>query len=867
MKFNFKKITSVLASAVMLGSTIGIAAAATYPAPFISGGAADVAVVVGADAASSDYLAAVDVGQSLQAELAKQTASGGTGVTTVTGEGVNLATSNTKLYFNDSIAKATSRATLDKTELPVLLADGTVTDDTGTDYDYTQKIGINAKYIIFGTSGNDIDDPTLYVDMGTAVANPVYNMTATFTKIINITHADVRGNTINLFGQAYTIGAGSDAGATTPSLVLYGAGETITLNEGEETTVTVGGVEYSVKVIGISSGEAVSVSVDGGTIKSIAEEASSKVGELNIYVKSSFYSAKESSQNYAELSLGSEKLTLNHGTTVKKGSEDKSIGKTYVDLGTSGDKLSRISIAVAAQKSKLDDIRLENSYTDPIFGSFKIDFAGISDGLKSDARDHIVIDTDNTANARVTFTTALADKEYTFNYVHDSDTDSTRARPVLADTANKTIRVLENETALEDDYIIVNSGDDGRILEVADVSVTDGGDPDDYVTFTDVLCSSNCDHKVTGNFSAGLQTLSIGGEDYNVYANNTVAASQVRMTWSSGGKLVLFPRIKLEKGGWVAFLKETALNTTTMVSKTFIVPSGYPTVTTDTLTWINTSASRTTTYANWNWTFTDTSVGNGTSNSSVLSGLDIDADGTIECNFSLMKGPSLLFIEEKKDGDTYGDGICVPLTTTGTTELAIDTAHFSDVSDAESTGFITWTSDTYKSGAVDAYCTYVEKDTSTGTNNQIEIYYPDEQVEMNVMLGAIESDMSVTQATGTVTELGSVTVSDSEVSSVQSKNLIVVGGSCINSVAAKLLGGSLCGADFATSTGVGADQFLIKVFANPYLAEDTTKVAMLVAGYNAADTTKAVKYATTEAITTDVDTELKKVTATYADVE
>jgi hypothetical protein len=42
---------------------------------------------------------------------------------------------------------------------------------------------------------------------------------------------------------------------------------------------------------------------------------------------------------------------------------------------------------------------------------------------------------------------------------------------------------------------------------------------------------------------------------------------------------------------------------------------------------------------------------------------------------------------------------------------------------------------------------------------------------------------------------------------------------------------------------------------------------MLVAGYDAADTSKAVKYLTTESPATDVDTELKKVTTTYADVE
>jgi len=71
MKFNFRKIASVLASVVMLGSTVGIAAAANYPAPFVSGGAANVAVVYGSSAAFSDGLAAGDLQSNLQAELAK----------------------------------------------------------------------------------------------------------------------------------------------------------------------------------------------------------------------------------------------------------------------------------------------------------------------------------------------------------------------------------------------------------------------------------------------------------------------------------------------------------------------------------------------------------------------------------------------------------------------------------------------------------------------------------------------------------------------------------------------------------------------------------------------------------------------------
>jgi hypothetical protein len=47
MRFNFRKISAIAASALMTGMTLGVAAAANYPAPFVSGGVANVAVVYG----------------------------------------------------------------------------------------------------------------------------------------------------------------------------------------------------------------------------------------------------------------------------------------------------------------------------------------------------------------------------------------------------------------------------------------------------------------------------------------------------------------------------------------------------------------------------------------------------------------------------------------------------------------------------------------------------------------------------------------------------------------------------------------------------------------------------------------------------
>ena len=100
-------------------------------------------------------------------------------------------------------------------------------------------------------------------------------------------------------------------------------------------------------------------------------------------------------------------------------------------------------------------------------------------------------------------------------------------------------------------------------------------------------------------------------------------------------------------------------------------------------------------------------------------------------------------------------------------------------------------------------------------------------------------------------------VKDTEISSVSTKNLIVVGGSCINSAAATLVGGAKCGAAWTTATGVGTGEFLIKGYATSSL---TSKVALLVAGYEATDTAKAATYLTTS--TVDTSKEYKGTTST-----
>ena len=157
MKLNYRKIASVIASAVMITSTVGFAAAANYPSPFSSGGA----VVYGINAANTDMAAAIDVYANLKGS---STGTTGTSVTATGGDSVNLGTSSRKIYYGDSIN--IGRSSLQSSEMPTVLGGAKFTDLSGNQYTYTQTIKPGNAPVTFGTSGGDIKDPVLYVDGG-----------------------------------------------------------------------------------------------------------------------------------------------------------------------------------------------------------------------------------------------------------------------------------------------------------------------------------------------------------------------------------------------------------------------------------------------------------------------------------------------------------------------------------------------------------------------------------------------------------------------------------------------------------------------------------------------------------------------------
>jgi hypothetical protein len=123
MKFNFKRISAIAASVLLTGMSVGVAAAANYPAPFVQGGVANVAVVYGTGSGVSnlDLIQAGNIQTNLQSAMGSDGGSGSG--TVVTGDSVQIRKSTDEFNLGDNWNAFIS--TIDSEDLTSILADGT----------------------------------------------------------------------------------------------------------------------------------------------------------------------------------------------------------------------------------------------------------------------------------------------------------------------------------------------------------------------------------------------------------------------------------------------------------------------------------------------------------------------------------------------------------------------------------------------------------------------------------------------------------------------------------------------------------------------------------------------------------------------
>ncbi|MBS3089386.1 hypothetical protein J4461_00720 [Candidatus Pacearchaeota archaeon] len=873
MKYAFKKIASVLTGAVMLSSTVALAAAVNYPAPFVKSGNADVAVVVGSlPGADIDVYATVDITNNLQVALAKQTATTGSSTTTtsVTGEAAPLFT-GTKIYVNDSLNSV--KTVLTKTELPTVLATGSFSGNTDATYTQTLDIGSNPQ-VTFAKQPTSSDDPDFGLATSTSTANYIYNATVTFNKAVNFTHADSKGADIKLFGQKYTVASATDS----TNLVLLKTAEKVSLSSDTPSSkVIIGGKEYTVELVSASD-TAATVKVtdsDGNSeTKEINENASKKVQGITVAVTNADETNLKLS---ASVIAGAEKLTLTDGSAVAVGEDSKVIDGTKVTFSnaTLSTGTTKITVSVYAPNSDSDAVKPGQTFNDPVFATFKLDFSSLNIPQNSTAREDIKISNSGDDKVQVTFT-ANGANEKTIQFARNL----TNVIQLQHDSDGHNITVSERTKVFKNDYVVVGNEESGHMLKLTTVTNQTTGYNQDKVTFTDVLTGDTIEGTLS---SEGTGTVVVGGKSYNIVYNGTPSddSNFVRLNYpdsTATADMVVYPTIKTSKGAKLAFYEPVTIDInnwdaagTVLSNLKFPDGDGY----TDT-TFVNLAT------ISGNWTISG--AGTGTLNSSTNSEVNLTigaltyalrGTGTVnetnvylrssETGGALILDPAIVIFEEKDDNAQY-HAVVVTLEpgATGDDGIGVNDVIRSWQGDA-TWDAISLASDSKKTKEADLYGTVGLVDSSDSDQKSAIISYPDEQAFANIYVAEKAAEITGgdtgTTGTGVVKELGSILVKDTEVAQVASKNLIVVGGSCVNTLAAELLGGAGCGASFEQSTGVGAGSFLIQTFSRT-----GGKVATLVAGYHAQDTANAAKYLTTQTVDIMAGKKYKGTSATSASV-
>lgn len=866
-----EKIIALFLTAIMAAMVFAVpiwAAVYTlgdYSKPFCTDGdCSNFRIVYGSNAKAEDLAGGSDVIVRLGGDSYTLVSTTGGAETTATGgDAARLDTSANRLIPAECLNNA--RTTITDTEMSTLLADGTLYGDDGTAYDYTQDIQMNANACLyFSDSDNDLEDPTFHIEMVATSGSPTYTTRVTFSKAVPVNSTDIIDNAFTIFGAEYTVGSNSDG----DTLILYGGADSQIINEGEEITITVGGEDYTVGVGGVSDDNTASVSVNG-VLETMDTGNTKKISGLDVYLAAVYYYPKEGQVSQAKVSLGSQKLTLESGDELLIGTNTY-VDETVVTItgSTSANTITAFTIATPAQESDEDNIEIGESYKDPVWGTFSLELSSTTPALDADANDVITI-TGSSDTASIKFTD-YGGTEKSIAFAYDNNTASGTSTPYLMTSDSYKYVVSEGENVTYDHYVILDQADDTHLLQLSNLP---GGKikTSDVLRFTDVFSGTLYEHTFTsteiGVNGCGVGanvSMRIGSQDYNVMVCNasTKASSYAWITWQdtnslaadatadygSPGSYTLFPQIKAKNGEYIIFVNN---HTIVPNSSTVVLPYQGTTKTAAIVTG-----------ATGSWL-------NGTINYTA----DTPAKGARVVPFPLKDYFSgIMILEEERADNTY-HAVYIGITTTGTATLTVkvDTPTFSDTANTrDGSGGVEWTtwgSDTYYSEAMDAWGVIVEhynKDEAKAT-----ITYPDTQLYADVFFLAEGAATSVTGVgVGVVKQAVPITWSVSLVDTdIQDPatvdyNLILVGGSCANSLVQKLVDDGKLDAKYTCAGGTPGEGWVTgKGYI--WLIEDafkTGQTVLVVAGTEKAQTKTACS------VLQKYDTLLKDSTATAIEI-
>ena len=525
LRKTIKRIVALGTGATMLGATVLGAMAADlseYPSPmFIKDGRFDGLIVIGADGDTQDMLGAMDIISSLQA-VAVSGNTGTSATTTTVGDVYKFEKSSNNLNFGEDLADIRSK--LSETQLPIVLADGTLTTSKGAKFNYEQEITILATgSTVQHFADKDYEDDKPVVGVKFARNSDILNYTLDFSKDALSTVdtdddiSEFEDRQIEILGEVFDIIASDNS---SKELEIMRGALKPTLEEGETQTYLIDGKEYETTALIIDdTNSKVKMKINGEVTDSLAKGDIYQLSDgVNVGIREILPNeAGDVTQDMVEFYIGAKKIKLTHGEELEIDDEDISNVDVTVQYGgtttTGKTDIDRIAIAWVAD----DDIFLTedgNEVVMPGLESLKLYMDGFYSGLDEEIKVY------PSSTDTITLDAPLKGYDVSLDLLYDSNGDgvwnytgASATKQTIANTCGSNFTFNLGT----DEYFVLSkiNGKEGEsaVLEVSKISNSNG------VTIRDYAGTTIAENKrATKTFDAADMTVTI--INYTQESNN-----------------------------------------------------------------------------------------------------------------------------------------------------------------------------------------------------------------------------------------------------------------------------------------------------------------------------------------------------------
>lgn len=389
VKKAIKKIAALGMGATLVGATLLGASAANlnnYPDMFIKDGHFDGVIVVGANAKPIDNIGATNVALGLQSAAVSKTVvcteEESTSTETVSvDDGAKLEKTNSYLNYGDAANAVVDKLT--SSDLPNLLANGRYSVSKGSTRateDYTQELSMTANVeFVFAQNRRDAPNADDYLKLTRSA--DAYNYVLQFDADVEFAtgdHTDLEGSTLQIQGQTYTLSEVRATGATLDKMTFM-VGDTLQwITQDETVSKTVDGKTYEISVTSVdNNGNKCGISVDG-FVQWIDLNSQKTVNGLTVGVSDVIPVYSEDRKGVCQLNLGSSELVIEHGRDVMVDGSRISGSTGYLSFDGAAPAVNKWS-GLKIDYQPRDDTFLAkgDEFVDPVLGNFKFLFGGI----------------------------------------------------------------------------------------------------------------------------------------------------------------------------------------------------------------------------------------------------------------------------------------------------------------------------------------------------------------------------------------------------------------------------------------------------------------------------------------------------------